>query len=68
MIMRIILNGNETTIPDAMDVSALIVHCKLTPDKVAVEINRRLVRSDKYSTPLHEGDQVEIVTFVGGGA
>jgi len=34
---------------------------------VAVELNRRLLRGEKYSTPLKEGDEVEIVTFVGGG-
>ena len=39
----------------------------LVPEKVAIELNRRLVRSDKYDTPLKDGDEVEIVTFVGGG-
>jgi thiamine biosynthesis protein ThiS len=32
-----------------------------------VELNRRLLRSDRYDTLLKEGDEVEIVTFVGGG-
>jgi len=31
------------------------------------ELNRRLVRAEKYDQPLKEGDEVEIVTFVGGG-
>ena len=35
---------------------------------VALELNRRLVRSEKYDTPLKDGDEVAIVTFVGGGA
>ena len=34
---------------------------------VAVEINRRLVKSERYDQPLKAGDEVEIVTFVGGG-
>ena len=40
---------------------------KLTADKVAVELNRRLLRAEKYDALLKEGDEVEIVTFVGGG-
>jgi thiamine biosynthesis protein ThiS len=39
----------------------------LVPEKVAIELNRRLVRSAKYDEPLKQGDEVEIVTFVGGG-
>ena len=50
-----------------MSVRALIESHKLQPEKVAVELNRRLLRSDKYDTMLQENDEVEIVTFVGGG-
>lgn len=39
---------------------------KLKPEKVATELNRRLVRAEKYDLPLNEGDIIEIVTFVGG--
>ena len=46
----------------------LIEQHNLSPQKVAVELNRRLIRSDKYGTVLKAGDEVEIVTFVGGGA
>ena len=66
--MQIKLNGADREVPDNLDLSGLIRECKLTPDKVAVELNRRLVRSEKYDTVLKSGDEVEIVTFVGGGA
>ena len=37
-------------------------------DRVAVELNRDIVPRDRWSTTeLHEGDQLEIVHFVGGG-
>lgn len=65
--MVIKVNGTERDVPDGADLAALIAQCKLTPDKVAVELNRRLVRSEKYNTPLKNGDEVELVTFVGGG-
>lgn len=66
--MQIKLNGAARDIPDHLDLAGLIRECKLTPDKVAVELNRRLVRSEKYDTVLKDGDEVEIVTFVGGGS
>ena len=65
--MRIKLNGQDRQLPAGSDIHALLAETKLTPDKVAVEVNRRLVRSVRYDTPLSEGDEVEIVTFVGGG-
>ena len=65
--MKFTLNGNSRDLPEGMTIHSLLSDLKLTPDKVAVELNRRLVRSEKYDTPLKEGDVVEVVTFVGGG-
>jgi thiamine biosynthesis protein ThiS len=65
--MRIKVNGKDYELADGGDVNALLAAHKLTPDKVAVEVNRRLVRVGKYNAPLKAGDEVEIVTFVGGG-
>lgn len=65
--MRIKLNGEDQTLNDGLTLLALLEQRKLSPNKVAVELNRRLLRSDKYPTPLKDGDEVEIVTFVGGG-
>jgi sulfur carrier protein len=65
--MQAIVNGETVELPDRLDVNGLIARHKLTPEKVAVELNRRLLRREKYDTALKDGDQVEIVTFVGGG-
>jgi thiamine biosynthesis protein ThiS len=65
--MRIKVNGQDYELSDGADIHALLAAHKLTPDKVAIELNRRLIRSSKYDTPLKPGDEVEIVTFVGGG-
>jgi sulfur carrier protein len=65
--MKIIVNGQEQQLSEPLSVRQLIEQHKLSPQKVAVELNRRLLRSDKYETALKEGDEVEIVTFVGGG-
>jgi sulfur carrier protein len=65
--MRVTVNGEAKQVPDGTTIAALIEQLKLVPRNVAVELNRRLVRSEKYSTALSDGDVVEIVTFVGGG-
>lgn len=66
-MMRILLNGDPRETPDGATIHSLLAELKLTPDKVAVELNRRLVRSERYDTPLEDADVLEIVTFVGGG-
>ena len=65
--MKVTVNGQERNLKDGLTVRQLIEEHKLSPAKVAVELNRRLIRSDRYETPLKTGDEVEIVTFVGGG-
>ena len=65
--MNIKVNGQPREIAPGTTILQLIAQHNLTPNKVAVELNRRLVRSDRYDTALSEGDEVEIVTFVGGG-
>jgi sulfur carrier protein len=65
--MMVKVNGQDLERPEGTTVLALIARHDLTPDKVAIELNRRLARGEKYDLPLKEGDVVEIVTFVGGG-
>ena len=65
--MKVTVNGEVRDVPDGETIRALVARHNLTPEKVAVELNRRLVRSEKYDHALKEGDEVEIVTFVGGG-
>ena len=65
--MQVKVNGEKREFPDGETIRALVIRHQLTPEKVAIELNRRLLRGDRYDTPLKEGDEVEIVTFVGGG-
>ena len=65
--MIIKVNGQDRDVPEGTTVTQLIEQHSLTPQKVAVELNRRLIRTEKYETILKAGDEVEIVTFVGGG-
>ena len=66
--MIILVNGNHTDIADDSGISDLIKLLGLDAQRVAVELNRRIVRrADWDSTTISEGDKVEIVHFVGGG-
>jgi thiamine biosynthesis protein ThiS len=65
--MMVVVNGEPRDLPEGTTIHELLAELKLTPDKVAVELNRRLVRGEKYDVPLKGGDAVEVVTFVGGG-
>jgi len=65
--MKIKVNGDEREVDEATTLRQLVALYNLVPEKVAIELNRRLVRSDKYDQLLKAGDEVEIVTFVGGG-
>jgi sulfur carrier protein len=67
MAMKIKVNGQEREVAEGANILALLSEAKLKPQTVAVEVNKRLVRTEKYDQPLKAGDEVEIVTFVGGG-
>lgn len=65
--MKIVINGQPQTF-SAITLSLLIEHLGMKQDRVAVELNRNIVpRSQWAETHLAEGDQLEIVHFVGGG-
>ena len=66
--MQIILNGKPEIVNDRMTAAALVQARGLAVTRVAVEINEDVIpRRLLDETPLHDGDRVEIVTFVGGG-
>lgn len=67
--IRIFVNGNEQTVEEGLTIFDLIRQLELRPEHVAVERNRSLVSRKLHAeTRLNAGDQVEIVTLVGGGA
>jgi len=66
--MHVVINGKEQRFSGVLTVAQLIEQLGMKPDRVAVERNREIVaRSEWSTTPLGEGDQLEIVHFVGGG-
>ena len=66
--MQIILNGQQKHIKDNLTLLDLINDLNLDLSKVAVEVNLQIAIPDNYANlNLKEGDQIEIVHFIGGG-
>jgi len=62
------INGERREIPSVADARGLLQYLGITEERVALEINRKIIRrADWDSTPVSDGDRVEIVQFVGGG-
>lgn len=61
------INGEDRTVASST-IEALLSELKLEGKKVAVELNKKIIRRDTYNeTVITDGDSVEIVNFVGGG-
>lgn len=62
------VNGEHRRVRDGMTVADLARELGLAPEKVAVERNLEVVpRSTLDQVPVEDGDEYEIVSFVGGG-
>lgn len=65
--MEITVNGDKTALEE-MSVLSFLQKIDIDPKRVAVELNLDILPKAEYeSTMLKEGDQLEIVHFVGGG-
>ena len=66
--MTITLNGDKHELAAPMSVSALLQQLEIDARRVAVELNLAVVKKAAYdSSVVKDGDEVEIVNFVGGG-
>lgn len=66
MVIRI--NGNDSEVAPDISIAQLLEHLEIRPGRVVVELNAEVVSRDAHgATQLKEGDEVEIVQFVGGG-
>ena len=66
--MTIKLNGDPHDIPQPLSVSALLATLAIDARRVAGEHNLAVVKKAAYDTSIvRDGDEVEIVNFVGGG-
>ena len=67
--MKLQINGEARDFSDGLTLAELIDQLGMKPDRVAVELNLEIApRATWESTPLKDGDKLEVVHFVGGGA
>lgn len=66
--MLIVVNGEERQVPEGVTVTGLLKLLEIHVPHVAVERNLEVIpRAQHAETQLAEGDQLEVVTLVGGG-
>ena len=62
------LNGKDREIDSGLSVQELVESLDLNPKLIVVELNREILRRDCFGEMrVSDGDQVELVHFVGGG-
>lgn len=67
-VVTISLNGEPFQLASPLSVSGLLALLEIDARRVAIEHNLVVLRRAAYDTTvLAEGDQVEVVNFVGGG-
>ena len=67
-VIEIIVNGEPRPMPRGQTIAGLLDSLGFAEDRVAVEMDRRIVRREQWvDTRPEAGARVEIVYFVGGG-
>ena len=69
--MKLKINGEQRDFAGILSpftLAALVDKLGMKPDRIAVELNRDIAPRDRWAEiTLNDGDQLEIVHFVGGG-
>ena len=66
--MNILLNAEPREVPAELTVAELLSRLEVPLKGIAVELNQQIVpRSRHAQQKLRDGDQIEIVSLVGGG-
>jgi thiamine biosynthesis protein ThiS len=67
-VTTITLNGDPYEVRGARTVAELLAHLDIDARRVAIEHNLTVLKRTAFdTTEIRDGDQVEIVNFVGGG-
>ncbi|HEY9140475.1 MAG TPA: sulfur carrier protein ThiS [Bryobacteraceae bacterium] len=68
MEIPVVINGEARTVASEQTLLELLRRLGLDPARLAVEVDRRIVKQAQWSdTVVEAGAQIEIVQFVGGG-
>ena len=68
MKLKINVNGNIKEVDKDKDLKAVVRSLVKKDQGLIVEVNEKIIPRNKWQGhPLHEGDVVELINFVGGG-
>jgi sulfur carrier protein len=66
--LKLVVNGEWKEAADSISLEELIRSFGIRKETVVAEVNRQIIQADqRASRKLSEGDQVELIQFVGGG-
>jgi sulfur carrier protein len=67
-MIRITVNGRNVELNESMTVEQMLDRVEVPPNYLAVEVNAEVVPREEYTAHvIQNGDQIELVTLVGGG-
>ena len=66
--MQIVINGENLDFEEELSLADLVEKLELASERVAIELNFQVVRKKEWAeTKLKDGDNLEVIHFVGGG-
>src|SRR3989442_4055151 len=67
--VTVTLNGKPRQVPEGISLLELLKELDVQPSRVVIEHNREIRRKDDFKTArVRDGDELELVYFVGGGS
>ena len=67
-MISVLINGETREVPEGVDLDHLLELFSLPRQRVAVELNKNVVRRAHWpEVRVKDGDKIEVVHFVGGG-
>jgi thiamine biosynthesis protein ThiS len=68
VLLKLFVNGEPKELESGLSLEGLILHLGIKKEAVVAEVNREIIQPDKRAgLSLQEGDQIELIQFVGGG-
>ena len=66
--MRITINGQKKEIFQTQNLRDVVGQFASSPAVVIAEVNGTIIKKSQWGgIPVHDGDTIELVSFVGGG-
>lgn len=66
--MKLLINGKSKNVTDRLTLAQLLEQLDLDPNMVVIELNKEILNAmQRRDKRLCDGDQLEIIQFVGGG-